>query len=433
MSRNQILLVVSLLIVASVVTLVFTSGSGEDAASGDDPTTITATTSTTASTTSTTITSTTSTTTTTTTTTLPPGRAEMDALLSQMSLVDKARQLVVSGASGADPGVTIEDAVGTLCVGGVFVSKNVENWSPAADLAAATAAIAIISERAESCVIRPFITTDAEAGTLVLKVPVSPLPSPSTLEANHVADPGTTSEGLAEAAVAFATELAGAGVHVNLGVIADVDLGDNYYMARQGRSFGGDPATVAAITDAIVEGHCRSGVAATLKHFPNQGSTVEDPHRLDSVSVNDADAWAGAGRVPYVDTRSPLVMTGHIRYAEVDEGLPASISHEITSGWLRDGLGYEGVVITDDLHGMRGITEELGSTARGAAAIAAGADLALYVSAVDLAGVIDAIVARAETEPAFAAQVDASVERVVRLKAALGLVDGLDPAWFSLC
>ena len=350
-----------------------------------------------------------------------------------MSLTDKARQLVVSGASGADVGASIEAAAGTVCVGGVFVSKNVDNWSPVSDLGAATEAIEVISDRAEGCAIRPFITTDAEAGTTVLKVPVRPLPDPATLESNHLADPGTTSEGLAEAAVAFAAELAGAGVHVNLGVIADVDVGDDYYMARQGRSFGGDPATVAAISDAIVEGHCRSGVAAALKHFPNQGSTVADPHRLDSVSTNDAARWADAGRIPYVDSRAPLVMTGHIRYAGVDDGAPATISHEITTGWLREDLGYEGVIITDDLHGMGGITDELSATARGAAAISAGADLALYVSDTDLAGVVEEIVTRAEAEPVFAVRVDESLERVLRLKAALGLVDGLDPAWFDLC
>lgn len=350
-----------------------------------------------------------------------------------MTLIDRARQLVVSGASGADPGESIDTSAGTVCVGGVFVSKNVGNWSPASDLDAATEAIHAISKRAETCAIRPFITTDAEAGTSVLKVPIRALPEPGALESNHLADPGTTSEGLAEATVAFAAQLADAGVHVNLGVIADVDLGDDYYMARQARSFGGDPATVAAITDAIVEGHCRSGVAATLKHFPNQGSTPEDPHRLDSVSANDAAGWAEAGRIPYVDTRAPLVMTGHIRYAGVDDGVPATISHEITTGWLRQGLEYEGVIITDDLHGMRGVTDELPAAARGAGAIAAGADLALYVSDTDLAAVIGEIVNRAESEPAFAARVEESLERVLRLKAALGLVDGLKPAWFDLC
>ena len=349
-----------------------------------------------------------------------------------MSLREKAEQLVVVGAAG-DLGSSIDETLGTRCIGGVFVSKNVGNWSAAEDLGAATAAITEITNGADSCVLPPLVTTDAEAGTRVLKVPVSPLPEPAILEANHVADPGTTDEGLAPAAAAFAGELRDAGVHVNLGVIADVDVGGDYYMARQRRSFGHDPETVAAISGAMVEGHCAAGVAATLKHFPNQGSTVDDPHRADSVSTNDFAAWQATGRIPYVDTRAPLIMTGHIRYADVDDGTPATLSPTITTGWLRQDVGYGGVVITDDLHGMRGVADDYAPAQRGTDAIAAGADLALYVDDVFVAAVIDAIVARAEVDPAFAARVDESVERVIRLKGALGLVASIDPAWLPLC
>ncbi len=425
MSRARVFILIAIVVAGSAITIVMSRGGGTDSAV---PTTTTL-----AVVPSTTTSTSTTTTTTTTTTTLPPGTLELAALLDDMSLEEKAHQLVVGGASGAEVGATIEATLGSPCVGGVFVSKNVGNWTPEADLEAATAAIGAISARAEACRVRPLITTDAEAGTSVLKVPVSPLPAPSSLVANHEAEPGSTTEGLAEAAVAFATELGDAGVHVNLGVIADVDAGPDYYMARQGRSFGGDPPTVAAISGAIVEGHCRAGIAATLKHFPNQGSTAEDPHQLDSVSVNGPDGWAELGRIPYLDTVSPLVMTGHIRYADIDHGTPATLSAEITTGWLREGLAYEGVIITDDLHGMRGVTDELPAADRGAAAIAAGADLALYLSSESLSAVVEEIVRRAIEEPAFAERVDQSVERIVRLKAALGLVDELDPDWFELC
>ena len=97
----------------------------------------------------------------------------------------------------------------------------------------------------------------------MLKVPVSPLPDPGTLEANHQADPATTSEGLAPAAEAFAAELAGAGVHVNFGVVADVDVGDTltYTSDASGwlsfdaatRTFSGTPlnADVGTVTVTV--------------------------------------------------------------------------------------------------------------------------------------------------------------------------------------
>ncbi|MDG1412330.1 MAG: glycoside hydrolase family 3 N-terminal domain-containing protein [Acidimicrobiales bacterium] len=420
-SRSAVFVIVGLVVVASVAVIVWQQGAGDDVAA--PTTTTTAARITTTSTT---------TTTTTTTTTIPPEELAVAALLDSMSLREKAEQLVVVGASG-DLGSSIDETLGTRCLGGVFVSSNVGNWSAAEDLGAATEAISQIMDGADGCVLPPLVTTDAEAGTRVLKVPVSALPEPTILEANHAADPATTDEGLAPAAAAFARELRDAGVHVNLGVIADVDVGDDYYMASQRRSFGGNPETVAAISAALVEGHCAAGVAATLKHFPNQGATIDDPHRADSVSTNDFAAWQTVGRVPYVDTRAPLVMTGHIRYADVDDGTPATLSTVITTGWLRQDVGYTGVVITDDLHGMRAVADDFSPEQRATDAIAAGADLALYADDVFVASVIDAIVARAESDSWFAARIDRSVERVIRLKGALGLIASIDPAWLPLC
>jgi beta-N-acetylhexosaminidase len=341
-----------------------------------------------------------------------------------------AQQLVVFGASGADPGRTNADALGDSCVGGVFVTRNVGNWQPGGSLEAAADAIDVIVQASTSCVAPPFITTDAEPGTRVLKVPVDPLPTPAVLEDAFVDDPDGAL--LAELADGFASDLSGAGVHVNLGVIVDVDAGPGFYMDREGRSFGGDPLVVDVLGRALVEGHCRAGVAPTLKHFPNQGSTVEDPHREDSFSVNGFDTWLDVGAVPYLATDAPLVMTGHIRYDGVDDGLPASLSEEITTGWLRETLGFDGVVITDDLHTMQGVAQ-FAPDERGVTAIAAGADLALYVATDDAAGVVGAIETRMREDAAFAARARDSAARVLRLKAALGLLPDVDPALFALC
>lgn len=381
------------------------------------PTTTTATPSTTSSTTSSS-----------TTTTLAPEVVAIDALLDAMADRDLAQQLVVFGASGPAPAVSIGDALGDVCVGGVFVTKNVGNWQPAGSLDAATEAIGVISEAGAACAVPPFITTDAEPGTRVLKVPVEPLPDPATLAAGFAENPDTS--GLLADTERFATELAAAGVHVNLGVVADIDVADGFYMDREGRSLGSDPVAVDLLTRSLVDGHCLAGVAATLKHFPNQGSTVEDPHREDSFSIHGFETWLGLGAAPYLDTSAPLVMTGHIRYIDVDGGLPASLSREITNGWLRDELGYDGVVITDDLHTMRGVAQ-FAPAERGVTAIAAGADLALYVATDDATAVVDAIVERMQTDADFALQARASARRVVELKARLGLVSSIDPTWFN--
>ena len=352
--------------------------------------------------------------------------------LDRLGLEGQVREVLMFGASGPEVELRIAEELGTTCVGGVFVAGTAGNWSPRGSIDAATAAVTAIATASAACPTPPLIATDAEAGSRVLKVPVTPLPSPATLETNHLADPGTTSIALAPAVEAFATELASIGVHVNFGVVADVDVEPGTYMDRQGRSFGADPAVVAAITATMVEGHCAAGVAAALKHFPNQGSTVEDPHRLDSFSINDPDAWASFGALPYIETRAPLVMSGHIRFEGVDNGTPASLSGVVTS-WLRADLAYDGVIVTDDMHVMRGVGSDLTPAQRAIAALRAGADLALFVGADDSADIVAGLVAEASVDAAFADRIAESAARVLRLKGALGLIPGASASWFDWC
>ncbi len=429
-SKARVYVVCAVIAVSGIITFLVTDSIGEQRA-GEPTTTTSSTTSTTSSSTSLTSSTTSSTTTTTTTSTLAPGVVRLAEELAILGIEGQARQVVMLGARG-DVAEGLIAELGDTCVGGIFVAGNAGNWEPQDSLEAASAAIEQIMVASSGCSTYPLVATDAEAGARVLKVPVTPLPDPATLQSNHRIDPATTSEGLAPAAAAFARELAEAGVHVNFGVVADVDVGVGYYMDRQRRSFGDDPAIVTAITKALVEGHCRAGVAATLKHFPNQGSTVEDPHELDSFSANTPLAWADFGALPYVNTVAPLVMTGHIRFEGVDGGRPATLSAEITS-WLRNDLGYGGVIVTDDMHVMQGVGADLTPGERAVAALWAGADLALFVGVDNGAEIVDAVIAEAQADPSFAARLEESAARVLHLKGGLGLIPGADAEWFDWC
>ena len=381
---------------------------------------------------SSTTTTTTSSTTTTTTTTVPPEEEAIAEVLAELDDATLARQLVIVGVDGPNPAAQIADALTDTCLGGVFITSSFGNFAPASSLAAAAEAIADVSAVPDDCVAAPVIATDAEAGTTVLRVPVSPLLAPTALAEQYQGDPVATLDQLSSAADGFAAELADVGVHVNFGVVGDVDVADTYYMARRGRTFGGDPDAVTALTQTLVASHCRAGVAATLKHFPNQGSTPEDPHQADSFSTNDRQAWESFGALPYRDTDAPLVMVGHIRYSDMEDATPATLSSTIVTGWLRTGLGYDGVVVTDDLSSMVGVGN-LPVGERAVAALRAGSDLALLVDLTDIPEVLAAIEAELAADPGFAAQAMTSFERVLRLKAALGLVPTIDSDWVELC
>ena len=354
----------------------------------------------------------------------------LSSLIAGMPLRDKALQVLVVGGPGTGLLSEVEQRVGSGCVGGAFLTEAAGNWSIEAD---GTVSAAQVTAPARDCTVEPLVATDAEPGTRVLKVPVAPLVHPRAFGVVTPAElPGLIPEFTARS-TRFAEDLAAAGVHLNLGVVVDVDVDAGHYMARQRRSFGGDPVVVQAFGEAMVAGHCNAGVAAVLKHFPNQGATSADPHSGDSVSSNPLERWRTFGAAPYVETGAPVVMTGHIRYPGVDSGRPASLSAEITEGWLRGGLGFDGVVVTDDLANMRGVTEEGSAGARAVASLEAGADLALFVSHAEVDEIVSAIVERADADPAFRERIDASLDRLLRLKAALGLVAPLDPAHFTLC
>ena len=362
------------------------------------------------------------------TTTADPARLAVAALVDELTVEDRIAQLLVTGVVGADPGATLA-TVASPCVGGVFVTESNENWWPLDDPDAATAAIAGIGAAASDCAVAPLIATDAEAGR-VLRVPVPPLDEPAELAARR-ADPTTAAKVEVEAS-RFVADLAALGVHVNLGVVADVDLDPGFFMARSRRTFGADPATVADLSGALVAAHCEGGLAATLKHFPNQGAAAEDPHRVPGAAQGGEPVWRTTGRIPYVATPAPMVMVGHVSLAP--DGAPASLSRYVIESLLRDDLEFGGVVISDDLVAMEAVAAaEPDLAARVLGTLAAGTDLALTIVPDAVPAVIASGAERYRTDPFFAATVDQSLTRVLELKAGLGLLADVDPAWFPLC
>ena len=163
----SLLLVLGLLALAAVLVWVMVANGAEEPPSNppttDPPTT--------ALPTSTTV----STTTTTTTTTLPIEERVLSSLIGEMSLRDKALQLLVVGGPGTDLIEAINQRVGSSCVGGVFLTEAQNNWG--FDINGRASADAVLAA-ALGCTVGPVVVTDAEAGLRVLKVPVEPLVHP---------------------------------------------------------------------------------------------------------------------------------------------------------------------------------------------------------------------------------------------------------------
>jgi beta-N-acetylhexosaminidase len=187
------------------------------------------------------------------------------------------------------------------------------------------------------------------------------------------------------------------------------------------RSFGTDPGRTAELAGAFLRGLQSRGVAGCLKHFPGLGDTRVDSHVvLPSVARSQQDLER-IDLLPFkrLASEAASVMVGHGHYAAWDPGepRPASGSPAIVSGLLRERIGFDGLIVSDDLE-MGAVSELDADGAFGVQAVAAGCDLILYCSDLDRAErARDALVRRADDDDTFARRLADAAARVERTAA----------------
>jgi len=233
---------------------------------------------------------------------------------------------------------------------------------------------------------------------------------------------------------AQAAELRALGINVNFVPSLDVNSNpDNPVIGV--RSFGDDPAKVAALGAALLEGLQAGGVAGSLKHFPGHGDTSQDSHTdLPGVSRSAEQAHA-IDLAPFtrvIDGSAPaMVMTAHIQYPALDNStipgtdvvVPATLSRAMLFGLLREQLGYRGVIITDALD-MRAISAIVSPARAVIGCFKAGADIALMplllrstASFDEYEAIVEAVVAAVASGELDEDELRASAARVLALQA----------------
>jgi beta-N-acetylhexosaminidase len=226
-----------------------------------------------------------------------------------------------------------------------------------------------------------------------------------------------------QAGYAMGMELAALGINVNYAPVCDVQLNPRNAVVGT-RSFGEDPALVARMCAAMVEGIQAAGVAATAKHFPGHGDTADDSHFGTAVLPHDEARLRRVELPPFaaaVQAGARLVMPGHIALPGLGgAALPATLSAPTLRGLLRGELGFDGVIISDALD-MKAIEQGPGLVIDAIAATAAGVDmLLLNIDAAGQRSVYAGLVQAARRGLLAEADVLASAERVLALKEWLG-------------
>ncbi|HTU10362.1 MAG TPA: beta-N-acetylhexosaminidase [Allosphingosinicella sp.] len=222
------------------------------------------------------------------------------------------------------------------------------------------------------------ILIDQEGGRVArLRPPAWPaFPAAGRFAALYDKAPISAIEAVRANAQAIALVLAGAGINVNCAPMLDLLQPDADAVVGD-RAFGTEPMQVAALGRAMLDGLRAGGVAGVIKHMPGHGRARADSHH--SLPVVDAppDALA-ADLAPFrALAAAPMGMTAHILYPAWDADHPASLSPGIVGDVIRGEIGFDGLLMTDDI-AMGALTAPLPDRAR--AALAAGCDVVLHCS-----------------------------------------------------
>jgi beta-N-acetylhexosaminidase len=185
-------------------------------------------------------------------------------------------------------------------------------------------------------------------------------------------------EGLAAARLGarlIANDLAAVGVDVDCWPLADVPVaGANAVIGE--RAFGTNPDKVAAIAGAVAEGLREGGVLPVVKHIPGHGrAMVDSHHELPVVDADRATLEASDFRAFRLLAGLPLAMTAHVVFTAIDPVTPATTSVTIVREVIRGLIGFDGMLMTDDIS-MEALTGAM--RARSRAALAAGCDVVLH-------------------------------------------------------
>ena len=262
-----------------------------------------------------------------------------------------------------------------------------------------------------------FIGSDEEGGTVTRasrnpNLFSSPLKSPQELYAAAGMD------GLLEETLRYNERLKALGVNVNFAPVCDVstDPGDFIYA----RSFGKDAQTTADYITRVVPVYEQAGVACVLKHFPGYGNNV-DTHTGIAVDERSYETFETADLLPFsagIAAGAPFVLVSHNIVNCMDASLPASLSpkvHEI----LRGTLGFDGLIVTDDL-AMDAVSSYAQNGSAAVLALLAGNDM---IVTTDYREQIPQVIAAVERGELDEREIDAHVYRVLHEKQALGLID----------
>lgn len=263
---------------------------------------------------------------------------KVDKLVANMSDADKVGQLLMIGIHGKTLNDDVKFMLNEYRVGGIILfDRNMESKDQVKSL------ITDINKTGKSAGLTPlFIGIDQEGGAVarmedqLIKVPPAEEVGKESVEQ------------AASLAKQVGTELKDLGFNINFAPVADLGL-------TYGRSFSTNPDEVVRYASAVGKAYEEAGLWYSYKHFPGIGKTDVDLHADTSVVPVSKETLLNEDTKVFVDLikqskpNTYAIMVSHAMYPQIDPDHPSSLSKAIITDWLRKDMGYNGVVVTDDM------------------------------------------------------------------------------------
>ncbi|WP_123039891.1 beta-N-acetylhexosaminidase [Cohnella candidum] len=349
-----------------------------------------------------------------------PSPSEKDPVaekLASMSLEEKVGQMVLAGVEG-----TVLDAVAAKMiardhVGGIILFKN--NLS--GGIGSSVKLLNALKKANRGNPAPLFLSVDQEGGR-VSRLPPSFEPMPANAVVGRTGDPKLAKR----MGSLIARQLKLLGFNVDFAPVLDVNSNPKNPVIGD-RSFGNTAALVSRMGTAEMEGIRGDGVIPVVKHFPGHGDTAVDSHLDLPVVRKTAAEVAKMEWIPFqkaIHDGADAVMVAHILFPRIDPDAPASLSKVIIGQQLRGKLGFDGVVITDDLT-MGAIAKHYGIAEAALKSVEAGSDILLVAHGYDTEhGVYEALLKAVRDGRITEDRINRSVERILKLKRKYALSDG---------
>jgi beta-N-acetylhexosaminidase len=218
-------------------------------------------------------------------------------------------------------------------------------------------------------------------------------------------------------------ELKALGFNLDFAPVVDVNNNpDNPIIGV--RSFGSDPELVSRLGLKFMKGLNDAGIISAMKHFPGHGDTGVDSHIDLPTIVHDMERLESVELKPYytmIEHQAEMIMTAHITFPAIETvpEIPATLSYQCLTGFLRERMGFQGVIITDALN-MKAITKRYGQSEAAGMAVMAGADILLMPREIDIT--IPYLVNQVRRGNIPLTRIEASVQRILALKLKHGML-----------